>query len=77
MKQEIVQVKKKIQENLNRTMEEIMNMNQAKTDAKFKDLTETIERTQLELYTAKVSFDARTRNLQKVIIDTQHELQIG
>jgi hypothetical protein len=29
----------------------------------------------LELYTAKVSFDARTRNLQKGIIDTQHELQ--
>jgi hypothetical protein len=56
-------------------MEEMMNMNQAKTDAKFKDLTETIEKTQLELYTAEVSFYARTRNLQKDLIDTRHELQ--
>jgi hypothetical protein len=56
-------------------MEEMMNMNQAKTDAKFKDLTETIEKTQLELYTAEVSFVARTRNLQKDLIDTQNELQ--
>jgi hypothetical protein len=39
MKQEIALVRK-IQENLKRTMEE-MNMFQAKTDAKFKDLPET------------------------------------
>jgi hypothetical protein len=42
-----------------------MNMNQAKTDAKFKDLTETIHKTQLELKTAEVSFVARTINLTR------------
>jgi hypothetical protein len=48
MKQEIRAAQKKIQENLKRTMEEMMNMNQAKTDGKLKELTETIEKTQTE-----------------------------
>jgi hypothetical protein len=39
-------------------MEEKINMNQAETDAKFKDLTETIEKKQLELQTAEMFFDA-------------------
>jgi hypothetical protein len=56
-------------------MEERMNMNQAKRDAKFVDLTETIEKTQLELQTAEVSFDARPRNLQKDLIETKYEAQ--
>jgi hypothetical protein len=53
----------------------MMNRNQAKTDAKFKELTETIEKKQMELQTAEVSLDARTRKLQEDLIETKHELQ--
>jgi hypothetical protein len=56
-------------------MEEMMNRNQAKTDAKFKELTETIEKTQLELQTAEFSLDARTRKLQEDLMGTKQELQ--
>jgi hypothetical protein len=63
------------QENLKRTMEEMMTMNQAKTDAKFKEFTETIEKTQIELQTAELSLEARTRKLQADLIETKHELQ--
>jgi hypothetical protein len=34
-----------------------------------------LEKTQLELHTAEMSFDARTRNLQKDLIETKLELQ--
>jgi mevalonate kinase len=61
-----------IQENLKKTMEEMMNTSQAKTDAKFKELTETIEKTQMELQTAEVSLDARTRKLQEDLLETKH-----
>jgi hypothetical protein len=64
-----------IQENLKKMMEEMMNTSQAKTDAKFKELTETIEKTQMELQTTEVSLDARTRKLQEDLIETKHELQ--
>jgi hypothetical protein len=40
--------RKAYQENLKRMMEEIMTANQAKTDIKLKELTETIEKTHLE-----------------------------
>jgi DNA repair ATPase RecN len=52
-------------ENLKSMMERMTNVNQAKTDAKLKDLTEMIEKTQMELQTAEVSLDARTRKLQE------------
>jgi translation initiation factor 2B subunit (eIF-2B alpha/beta/delta family) len=75
MKQEIRAGQEQIQENLRRMMEEMTNTNQAKTDAKLKELTETIEKTQMELQTAEVSLDARTRKLQEDLIETKHELQ--
>jgi hypothetical protein len=56
-------------------MEERIAANQAKTDAKFKELTETVEKTQLELQTAEVSLDARTRKLREDLTETKHELQ--
>jgi hypothetical protein len=45
MKQEIRASHEKIQENLKRTMEEIMNTNQAKTDVKLEELSEAMEKT--------------------------------
>jgi hypothetical protein len=67
-------------------MERMTNVNQAKTDAKLKELTETIEKNQMELQTAEVSLDAETRKLQEdltetfnktcaAIEETKHELQ--
>jgi DNA gyrase/topoisomerase IV subunit A len=73
-------------EHLKSMMERMTNVNQAKTDAKLKELTETIEKTQMELQTAEVSLDVRTRKLQEdltetfnktcaAIEETKHELQ--
>jgi hypothetical protein len=56
-------------------MEDIMTMNKAITDVKFKELTQTIEKTQMELQTAEMYLDARTRRLQADLIETKHELQ--
>jgi hypothetical protein len=60
-KEDIKTMQDNIQENLKKTMEEIMTTNQAKTGATFKELTETIEKTQMELESAELSLDARTR----------------
>jgi hypothetical protein len=57
-------------ENLKRMMEAISDANQAKTNAKFVELTETIEKTQLELQRAEVSPDARTKKLQEDLAKT-------
>jgi hypothetical protein len=46
-------------------MERMTKANQAKTDAKLNELTETIEKTQMALQTAEMSLDARTRKLQE------------
>jgi hypothetical protein len=67
-------------------MERMTNVNQAKTDTKLKELTETVEKTQMELQTTEMSLDARTRKLQEdltetfnktyaAIEETKHELQ--
>jgi hypothetical protein len=67
-------------------MERMTNVNQAKTDAKLKELTETIEKTQMELQTAEMSLDAWTKKVQEdlretsnktcaAIEETKHELQ--
>jgi hypothetical protein len=40
-------------------------MNQAKTDEKFKELTETKEKTQMVLQTVELSHDTQTRMLQE------------
>jgi hypothetical protein len=42
-------------------MEEMMTANEVKTDSKLKELTETIGKTQTELQTVEVSFDAQAR----------------
>jgi hypothetical protein len=57
-------------ENLKRMMGGITNANQAKTNAKLKEITKTIEETQMELQTAEVSLDARTRKLQENLART-------
>jgi chromosome segregation ATPase len=62
-------------EDLKRMMERMTDVTEAKTDAKFKELTETIEKTQMELQTAEVSLDARTKNLQEELTETKNKLQ--
>jgi hypothetical protein len=47
-KQEIRAGQEKIQENLKRTMEEMMNTNQAKRDVKLEEFSEAIEETHVE-----------------------------
>jgi hypothetical protein len=57
-------------ENLKSMVEKMTNVNQAKTDAKLKELTETIEKRQMELQTAEVSLDSRTRKLHEDLTET-------
>jgi hypothetical protein len=62
-------------ENLKSMMERMTNVKQAKTDAKLRELTETIEKTQMELRKAEMSLDARTRKLQEDLTETKNKLQ--
>jgi hypothetical protein len=83
---EIIEVMNASQKEMLAKMEGTTSANQAKTDAKLKELAETIEKTQMELQTAEVSLDARTRKLQGDLTETlnktcaateetKHELQ--
>jgi hypothetical protein len=64
-KEDMKTMQENIQENQTKTMEWMMTMNQAKTDANFKEPTETTEKTQMELQSAEMSLDARTRKLNR------------
>jgi hypothetical protein len=55
-------------------METIWQADREKTDIKLKELTETVEKTQMELQTAEVSLDAWTRKLQEDLTETKHKL---
>jgi hypothetical protein len=57
-------------------METIWQADREKTDIKLKEVTETVEKTQMELQTAEVSLDARTRKLREDLTETKHELQV-
>jgi hypothetical protein len=64
-KEDMKIMQENIKDNLKKTMEEMMTMNQAKTEGKLKELTETIEKTQMVLQTVELSFDTQARNLQE------------
>jgi DNA-binding ferritin-like protein len=66
MKQEIRDGQKKIQGNLKKTLEVMMNMNHTKTDTMFRDLTETIEKRRWDYRQQKCPSRRRQGNSRKI-----------